>query len=47
MCWKSAGVVMNDTCERLMSSKDIQEFYLGAKEKASRGDGAGKREDWR
>ena len=25
-------VVMNDTCERLMHSKDIQEFYLGAKE---------------
>jgi branched-chain amino acid transport system ATP-binding protein len=22
-------VVMNDTCERLMNSKDIQEFYLG------------------
>ena len=25
-------VVMNDSCERLMHSKDIQEFYLGAKE---------------
>ena len=25
-------VVMDDTCQRLMQSKDIQEFYLGAKE---------------
>jgi branched-chain amino acid transport system ATP-binding protein len=31
-------VVMNDTCERLMSSKDIQEFYLGAKEEGARGE---------
>ena len=28
-------VVMNDTCERLMNSKDIQEFYLGAKEEGA------------
>jgi branched-chain amino acid transport system ATP-binding protein len=31
-------VVMNDTCERLMDSKDIQEFYLGAKEAGARGE---------
>jgi branched-chain amino acid transport system ATP-binding protein len=31
-------VVMNDTCERLMNSKDIQEFYLGAKEESARGE---------
>jgi branched-chain amino acid transport system ATP-binding protein len=31
-------VVMDDTCERLMSSKDIQEFYLGAKEEGARGE---------
>ena len=31
-------VVMNDTCERLMHSKDIQEFYLGAKEAGARGE---------
>jgi branched-chain amino acid transport system ATP-binding protein len=31
-------VVMNDSCERLMHSKDIQEFYLGAKEAGARGE---------
>ncbi|MBB5054104.1 branched-chain amino acid transport system ATP-binding protein [Afipia massiliensis] len=31
-------VVMNDTCERLMMSQDIQEFYLGAKEDGARGE---------
>ena len=31
-------VVMADTCERLMQSKDIQEFYLGAKEESARGE---------
>jgi branched-chain amino acid transport system ATP-binding protein len=31
-------VVMNDTCDRLMNSKDIQEFYLGAKEEGARGE---------
>ena len=31
-------VVMNDSCERLMHSKDIQEFYLGAKEEGARGE---------
>ena len=31
-------VVMDDTCERLMGSKDIQEFYLGAKEEGARGE---------
>ncbi len=31
-------VVMDDTCERLMQSKDIQEFYLGAKEDSARGE---------
>ena len=31
-------VVMNDTCERLMQSQDIQEFYLGAKEDGARGE---------
>ena len=31
-------VVMDDTCERLMNSKDIQEFYLGAKEEGARGE---------
>jgi branched-chain amino acid transport system ATP-binding protein len=31
-------VVMNDTCERLMHSQDVQEFYLGAKEVGARGE---------
>jgi branched-chain amino acid transport system ATP-binding protein len=31
-------VVMDDTCARLMQSKDIQEFYLGAKEDSARGE---------
>lgn len=31
-------VVMADTCERLMQSQDIQEFYLGAKEESARGE---------
>jgi branched-chain amino acid transport system ATP-binding protein len=31
-------IVMADTCERLMQSKDIQEFYLGAKEESARGE---------
>ena len=32
------GGRMNDSCERLMHSKDIQEFYLGAKEAGARGE---------
>jgi branched-chain amino acid transport system ATP-binding protein len=31
-------IVMADTCERLMQSKDIQEFYLGAKDESARGE---------
>ena len=31
-------IVMADTCDRLMQSKDIQEFYLGAKEESARGE---------
>ena len=31
-------VVMADACDRLMQSKDIQEFYLGAKEESARGE---------
>mgnify|MGYP000979021808 CR=1 FL=1 len=31
-------VVMADACERLMQSKDIQEFYLGGKEDSARGE---------
>jgi len=31
-------IVMADSCERLMQSQDIQEFYLGAKEAGARGD---------
>src|SRR5262249_30013042 len=31
-------VVMNDRCERLLQSKDVQEFYLGAKEAGARGE---------
>ena len=41
-------VVMDDTCERLMASKDIQEFYLGAKEESARGERRWKRKkNWR
>ncbi len=41
-------VVMDDTCERLMSSKDIQEFYLGAKEENARGERRWKKKkNWR
>ena len=31
-------VVMADTCARLAASRDIQEFYLGAKESGARGE---------
>ncbi len=31
-------VVMADSCEALMRSQDIQEFYLGAKEESARGE---------
>jgi branched-chain amino acid transport system ATP-binding protein len=31
-------IVMADSCERLRASKDIQEFYLGAKEESARGE---------
>jgi branched-chain amino acid transport system ATP-binding protein len=41
-------VVMDDTCERLMGSKDIQEFYLGAKEDGARGERRWKKKkNWR
>jgi branched-chain amino acid transport system ATP-binding protein len=41
-------IVMADTCEKLMSSKDIQEFYLGAKETGARGERRWKkRKTWR
>ena len=41
-------VVMDDTCERLMGSKDIQEFYLGAKEESARGERRWKKKkNWR
>ena len=41
-------IVMDDSCERLMNSKDIQEFYLGAKEESARGERRWKRKKtWR
>jgi branched-chain amino acid transport system ATP-binding protein len=41
-------VVMSDPCEKLMKSKDIQEFYLGAKEDGARGQRRWKRKkNWR
>ena len=41
-------VVMDDTCERLMGSKDIQEFYLGAKDEGARGERRWKKKkNWR
>ena len=41
-------IVMADTCERLMRSKDIQEFYLGAKDAGARGERRWKRrKTWR
>src|SRR5262245_8575575 len=41
-------IVMADTCERLMQSKDVQEFYLGAKEESARGERRWKRKrTWR
>ncbi len=41
-------IVMADTTERLMDSKDIQEFYLGAKEENARGERRWKRKKtWR
>ena len=39
---------MADTTARLMDSKDIQEFYLGAKEENARGERRWKRKKtWR
>jgi len=41
-------VVMADSCERLAASRDIQEFYLGAKELGLRGERRWKRrKTWR
>ncbi|MEO8559670.1 MAG: ABC transporter ATP-binding protein [Rhodospirillales bacterium] len=41
-------VVMGDSCEKLMRSKDIQEFYLGAKEDGAHGQRRWKRKkNWR
>jgi len=41
-------IVMADSCERLANSKDIQEFYLGAKELGTRGERRWKkRKTWR
>ncbi len=41
-------IVMADTCERLRESKDIQEFYLGAREDGERGERRWKRKKtWR
>ncbi len=41
-------VVMDDECQTLMQSKDIQEFYLGAKEDSARGARRWKRKkNWR
>ena len=41
-------IVMADTCQRLMESKDIQEFYLGAKDEGARGEKRWKRKkQWR
>jgi branched-chain amino acid transport system ATP-binding protein len=41
-------IVMADTTERLMQSKDIQEFYLGAKDDGARGERRWKRKKtWR
>jgi branched-chain amino acid transport system ATP-binding protein len=31
-------IVMADTCERLRESKDIQEFYLGARDHSEQGE---------
>jgi branched-chain amino acid transport system ATP-binding protein len=41
-------IVMADSCDRLMHSQDIQEFYLGAKETGARGERRWKkRKTWR
>ncbi len=41
-------VVMGDSCDKLMRSKDIQEFYLGAKEDGAHGQRRWKRKkNWR
>jgi branched-chain amino acid transport system ATP-binding protein len=41
-------IVMADTCERLRESKDIQEFYLGARDHGARGERRWKRKKtWR
>jgi branched-chain amino acid transport system ATP-binding protein len=41
-------IVMADSCDRLARSKDIQEFYLGAKEGGARGERRWKRrKTWR
>ena len=36
-------IVMADRCEQLLQSKDVQEFYLGAKEASARGERRWKR----
>ncbi len=45
---ETGRIVMADTCERLSRSKDIQEFYLGAREFGTRGERRWKRrKTWR
>jgi len=41
-------IVMEDTCENLMKSDDVKEFYLGIKEETARGKRRWKRKKtWR
>ncbi len=45
---ENGRIVMEDSCEKLMASKDIQEFYMGVKEEGVRGKRRWKnRKTWR
>ena len=45
---ENGRVVMEDTCERLSQATDVQEFYLGMKDKGVRGQRRWKqRKTWR
>ena len=45
---ENGRIVMEDTCENLMASDDIQEFYMGIKEEGVRGKRRWKkRKTWR
>ena len=42
---ENGRIVMEDTCENLMASDDIKEFYMGNKKKACEANAGGKKKN--